>query len=204
MYANGRGYNLEIYYDKYFNELWNQKAYVSSVNKNNEKIYLDRKNDTKQFCGVSDYVLYDKQSQKNRINELLMGLDYSIEFMDKYPGEIEYHIISEMKSRILSEIINCMMLYKDEYFSYEKEYRIAYNISNCNELGIVRHRVRNDIIIPYIELGFDNNVIESIAISPRLKNDVMAIKGLNSFVDSVNKINKLNQIKVVFSECSIR
>jgi len=202
MYANGRGYNLEVEYNKFFEEFWSGDMYISTCD--SKKIYLTRKNDTKEFCGVSDFVVYDRQLQKDKVNELLRGVDLSIEFMDNYPEEIQFNMIREMKYRILSEFINCIMLFKDESFSYEKEFRVVYNIINCDQLDIVRHRISNGRIIPYIQLGTENNIIDSVRLSPRLKDDILSVKGLVSFVNTTNKFNEFNKISIDYSKSSIR
>lgn len=202
IYANGRGYNLEVDYHNFFREIGGEKIYISTIA--NDRIYLTRKNDTGQFCGISDFVVYDRTLQKDKVKELLRGVDLSIEYMECYSEEIWFNMIREMKSRILSEFINCMMLFKEKSFSYEKEYRVVYNIINCDQLDIVRHRISNGIVVPYIELGFVNNVIDSVTISPRLKDEILAIKGLASFVNTMNKHNGSNKIEVCISKSSIR
>lgn len=202
MYANGRGYNLEINYRKFFKEFSDGKMYISTLD--GRKIYLTRKNDTKQFYGVSDFVVYDRQMQKDKIKELLSGVDFSIEFMENYPDEIQFNMIREMKSRILSEFINYIMLFKDKSFSYENEYRETYNIINCEELDIIKHRINNGRIIPYIELGVDDNIIDSVKMSPRLKDDILDIKGMESFVRTMNKFNGDRKINIFYSKSSIR
>lgn len=202
MYANGIGYNLGLQYSKYFDELWDEKMFITTSD--DRKIYMTRKNDTGQFCGVSKFVIYDNTVQKNRVKEFLRGIDLSLEFIKKYnEDEYECDCVKDLQFRIINEFVNCMMLFKDKSFSYEKEYRIVYNIINCDELDIVKHRISNGRIIPYIELGFEDVFIESITISPRLKNDNLAIKGLNSFIDTINRQND-SQIKILFPESSIR
>lgn len=202
MYANGNGYNMEIQYNKYFNEFWNKNIFVTTST--NEKIYMTRKNDSGKFCGVEEFVVYDETVQKNRVKELLEGIDKSIEFVNEYNEDTkECGLVRELQSRIASELINCMMLFKDKSFSYEKEYRIVYNIIDCDELDIVKHRISNGRIIPYIELGFENMFIESIRVSPRLKNDILSVKGLTSFINKINRKNG-SQIEIIPSESSIR
>lgn len=47
--------------------------------------------------------------------------------------------------------ISYIMIFKDESFSYEGEYRAVYNVINW-ELESIKHRVKDGKIVPYIEL----------------------------------------------------
>ncbi|MCS4461730.1 DUF2971 domain-containing protein [Clostridium botulinum] len=202
MYSKGKGYNLEITYDKFFDARWQEKVYIS--NNNNNKIYLTRNNDNRQFFGPTNFVVYDRSLQKEKIYELLKGIDLSREFRLTYPEDIKSIPIIEMQKRILSEFVDYMVLFKDESFSYENEFRIVYNIIDCDQLNIVKHRIINDRIVPYIELGIEENVIDSVTISPRLKSDILSVKGLNSFINSINNLNESDKISVACSQHSIR
>ncbi|AYD39516.1 DUF2971 domain-containing protein [Clostridium fermenticellae] len=202
MYANGKGYNIGMQCEQVSDEFWDENIFIT--NAKNQKIYMTRKNDTGQFCGVSKFVIYDDKIQKDRVKELLDGIDLSIEFIRRYKEDTSAcNLVRALECRIASEFINCMMLFKDKSFSYEREFRIVYNIINCDELDIVKYRIKNDIIVPYIELGFEDVIIKSIRLSPRLKNDTLAVKGLNSFIDTINMENTSN-IEVLFSQSSIR
>lgn len=202
MYSKGKGYNLETSYRKLFDAVWYGKGYIST--NNNEKIYLTRKNDTGRFCGTSNLVIYDRKLQKKKIKEILRGLNLCMQFKLMYPEDIKTTPIIEIEKRISSELVDYMMLFKDESFSYENEFRIVYNIIDCDQLNIVKHRIINDRIVPYIELGIEENFIDSVTISPRLESDVLSIKGLNSFVNSINDLNESEKISVCCSEHSIR
>ena len=67
---------------------------------------------------------------------------------------------------------------KRNYFSHEKEFRIIITVPDeliprLKEKGIYKFFARNGILVPYIELGFSENVIKSIMISPTMQSDLV-------------------------------
>ncbi len=85
-------------------------------------------------------------------------------------------------------------------FSDEQELRIVRFIKNKESNLHLLHRVKNGILIPYVEIGFDINSIKKIIIGPCTHKD-LAEKGLRSLL---KRLNLNNQIEIMHSTCSLR
>lgn len=76
---------------------------------------------------------------------------------------------------------------KRDYFKDEKEFRIVVKVPreillNLKRDGVYKFRSMNGILLPYLELKFNENAIKSITISSTLKND-MVKTSIKEYVD---------------------
>jgi hypothetical protein len=85
-------------------------------------------------------------------------------------------------------------------FSDEKEYRIVKLIHPDDTNSSIKHRERNGILVPYVELKFNINSIKRIIIGPCVHSS-LAEKGLQSLLKTLGLIDK---IQISHSNCSLR
>lgn len=67
---------------------------------------------------------------------------------------------------------------KRDCFRQEREFRIVINVpddklQDLKKSGAYKFRASNGVLVPYLELGFDGEVIKSITISPTVKSDLV-------------------------------
>lgn len=96
----------------------------------------------------------------------------------------------------LSPINDPIFYIKNQTFASEKEVRICITVPDdvlkkMKEDGIYKFRNFNGILIPYLDLKFEDSCIQGVTISPTLKDD-MVTSGVSSFLDYCGfDINKM-------------
>jgi len=90
--------------------------------------------------------------------------------------------------RMALKLDNIIYFKKDNGFSYENEYRIMINLKINDAMKIEQFRVKNDLIIPYIVVNFENNLLslKSITINPS-SNDCMIEDSIRRLLGANNK-----------------
>ncbi|EPM3975505.1 DUF2971 domain-containing protein [Vibrio vulnificus] len=89
---------------------------------------------------------------------------------------------------------------KPAEFSDEKEHRFVNITYKDDDLSHIKHRQRNGIIVPYLEVPFNISAISKIIIGPNVDQD-LAEQGIYSLLAS---LSLENQIELTRSKCSLR
>ncbi len=148
-----------------FSKAWD-KMYLRTNDKNSEVYKLNHKKQIRV-----DKVIYDRQEQKEFIKEPLLAIN---KFFKKNPD-------SDLKS-FLHYFFHVLMMFKDPKFKDEEEYRFVFIIPEYEKF--VQYYVANGILIPYIEIHFENKIpLENIIIGPRNNIDIAEVS-INSFLKS--------------------
>lgn len=173
-YAKGDGYNIGFSADDLLREI---KYYPL---------------DTGALHGL---VVYSRQEQETILRNLLLK---SFELVSDHQVE---HVTAVLAEHFFSVITSCAIFFKDETFKSEEEYRIA--IIGGGDLGEkVKFRARDGVIIPYIEVAFEEKLpISHITIGPKNNIDI-AKSGIEHYVKS--KGYGLEKISVSKSVAALR
>lgn len=140
-------------------------------------------------------VVYSKQEQQTILENLLTE---SFELISEYREE---QVTSVLADHFFSMMASCAVFFKDAAFKSEEEYRIAV-ISRGEVDGKVKFRARNGVIIPYIEVLFEESLpISHITIGPKNNIDI-AKSGIEHYVRS--KGYNLETISVSKSVAALR
>lgn len=140
-------------------------------------------------------VVYSRREQETILEDLLVE---SFELISEYEEE---QMNSVLADHFFSVMASCAIFFKDAAFKSEEEYRIA--IISRGELdGKVKFRARNGVIIPYIEVSFEEKLpISHITIGPKNNIDI-AKSGIEHYVRS--KGYNLETISVSKSVAALR
>lgn len=188
--GNYQGYNIGI---KLYDFL---KSFDAERNDNNDPIRF--------YCGD---VLYSKGKQEKEIEALCK----TIEKMKINEGKTP--IATQIAMGYLWEYIECYgLFYKDESFSYEKEYRIVIqfelplaggSISSYfkeNRRGIdYNFFERNGVLVPFLSVPLSKTAVKQITIAPIMENRIASLS-MDEFIEA----NGYNDVKVKQSEIPIR
>jgi hypothetical protein len=129
---------------------------------------------------------------KHRIVEIVYGRQNSFSFLQNTLGkkpDLYFEFFEELMGSDPNEAISDIIyqlapVFKNEHFREEREWRIVSGVSNNHE---VRHRVRDNVIIPYIRLhATDGLPIVKVTIGPGKDTD-LTIRSVESFLKSHKK-----------------
>lgn len=152
-------------------------------------IGIDIKNinfDKDLFC-LSGKVIYDKDTQKEMIKEIIYDL-YTL--YKKYEALKCKEYFIETEKTLLLNIYTRAMFFKRSGFKDEREYRIVFTIKETNTV-LIEHKISNGCFIPYLKIPLKCLAGESrgkfplknITIGPKNNLDI-AENGLKSFLYS--------------------
>lgn len=145
--------------------------------------------------GLHGLVVYNRQEQETILRELLLT---SFELVSGH--EVE-EVAAALPNYFFSVIASCAIFFKDAAFKSEEEYRIAI-IGRGDVTEQVKFRARNGVIIPYIEVAFEEKLpISHITIGPKNNIDI-AKSGMEHYVRS--KGYELEKISVSKSVAALR
>ncbi|MEC3651400.1 DUF2971 domain-containing protein [Bacillus subtilis] len=125
----------------------------------------------------SAYVIYDKNEQRKILKEYIERI---IEIVD-YIGSLETEELEEVIFDRLGVVLGALKLsslfFKDECFSQEEEFRIAFTKDKDTFC-----RISNGAFIPYITAGFKKESVTGITIGPKNNMDI-TMEGLVQFLN---------------------
>lgn len=101
-------------------------------------------------------------------------------FLRKHEDIIDW--TTEDFRRCLMQIFcNGVLEHKMECFSHEQEVRMIYTASKEKKKDI-KYKVKNGVLVPYLELKFDKAAIQEITVGPLIEQD-LAVKNLREFLE---------------------
>jgi len=164
-----------------FSKVWD-RMYLKS-NDNDKKI---NKLNFKQNISI-DKVIYNKKEQKEFIREPLLIIN---KFYKNNP--------QKELSRFKHYFFHVLMMFKNPKFKHEEEFRIVFYLPEYEKY--VDYYVSNGILIPYIEINFEQKIpLKYIKIGPRNNVDI-AIASIESFLQS----NGFENVEVTKSDIPLR
>ncbi|MFL0167523.1 DUF2971 domain-containing protein [Candidatus Clostridium helianthi] len=167
-----------------------------------DKNFLD-KNKIMLFHGK---VIYDSEQQKEILkrhilevyNELMKNLNkLNVRVVDE---KMQLEMLNEITLILGLYFINYSIFFKSPYFKAEEEYRVAFGIDRSKLGKMIKFRMRQGLIVPYIELKYNEKFINSLVIGPTNKSDLTE-KGLNLYY--ANQCNG-RKIKIEKSQIPLR
>ena len=119
------------------------------------------------------------------------------EFLRKYVDTIDW--TTEDFQRCLMQILcNGVLEHKMECFSHEQEVRMNYTASK-EEKKEIKYKVKNGVLVPYLERLFDKATIQEITVGPLIEQD-LAVKNLREFLEQ----RGYSDVDIKVSEIPIR
>jgi hypothetical protein len=101
-------------------------------------------------------------------------------------------------SKALWDLGDAVNLFKHQSFVDENEIRVCRLETSHSDL--IKYRVRNGIIVPYLEIGFEPRHIKAVHVGP-MKNQELAVASLKSFL---NNFELRNIEKDIWSDFDIK
>ena len=155
-YGKGKGYDA-------FNITFNANsylAYIKSIFKFKEHKFL------------SGIVIYENELKVKLITNIIKKIDEFIKISD-----LDSKMMRALKTRLFYYIMDLSLFFKDSAYKDEKEYRFVISLDNSkikdNALEY-DFRFANDILVPYLKIPFDKDMIELIGIGPCMNSDLSA------------------------------
>ena len=145
-------------------------------------------------------VIYDK-NEKFRIFDVFTSK--FCKFYDDLAEEYQQWICQHFKSFLFLH----QFIFKNQSFEYENEFRAVLHVAkdyvdpneSCPKISKRKYRVKNGLIVPYVEVCFNANDIECVNIAPTI-NDEIAKANLDDFLKSKG----LENVKIYNSEVPLR
>ena len=161
-----------------------------------------------EYCNYEIWhgpVVYNNSEQEKIIFDLIQKLD---EILWKIKSEVSFDsywniYLQKAQEEIINSIEVYRLFFKDSAFMQEKEYRFVLKVpidieeTSCLASG---YRIREGIISPYVDLKFDEEILESITLAPMLEKEI-AKKGIELFMD---KTKYKKDIELIDSSIWIR
>ena len=124
-------------------------------------------------------VVYDIKDQieilLNDINDLYMDIAEGIleKEIVNIDDKIYENIVEEIKNILCIKILNYAFFFKSHHFKGEEEYRVIFLLNKKYTNKLVKYRIREGVIIPYIEIKYKKDNVNEIYISPQNQNDLL-------------------------------
>lgn len=198
-YTNFEGYNIGFDFKKMFQCQKEGKVYfkgnVLDEDENEIKYILQRHDDI--IININSKcigeVVYNPLKQKEIIKELISAYNEACACKGKLSQDEQQLFKAnqqEIKNEIIMDLIHYINLFKHPGYQQEEEYRFVYILSELGYSNLVKFRNSRGLIIPYIEMGFNDDKISnekglpicSITIGPK-SNMQLSIKGLERFLE---------------------
>lgn len=187
-------YKTGIFYQKDNDKLFTDYVYIASFSKDKDNLemwnyYTKDINSVGYNIGFASYpfnispnipdikfihgeVIYNKKKQEELVKNVVLNYN---RIYNQYSDSINDN--TEVKAKFLKSFVRTLELYniffKHKAYENEKEYRCAiYNIKNYGGL-ILDSRAINGILVPYIELPYEFNLIHSIGVSPSSEKELL-------------------------------
>lgn len=148
-------------------------------------------------------VIYDEQKQIEIIKRMLVEFTATKEFLD------EWYMFTSWA------ILNIGTFFKHKGFRDEREYRIAYNLfahpeeqTEClSFFSDIEYKQpysfevykRENMLVPYVDVDFDNQALQSITLSPKL-----SVADYAQGLELILHKNKLFEVPITASEIPLR
>lgn len=156
--------NLPLW--NYYSKCENKNGYNIEFNK--EKLLNNLSKLTKNY--IHGRVIYEKTKQQQILTNLIS------DFMQIYDSlsKDDEHEKGECLNAYWEILDICSMFFKNEAFCSEQEYRIIVNMNNLEKPYKCKDfRIINGIFIPYTKFKFNKNTINSVTISPTIKQEII-------------------------------
>ncbi|PGD44273.1 hypothetical protein COM17_08395 [Bacillus altitudinis] len=128
---------------------------------------------------IASKVIYEKSEQKSKLLKLLSEI---IDRFEDKTNKGNYDVNSD------GFIINAItvlewysIFFKDECFSQEEEFRIAFLYLRNSDAKIYDCRISNGTFIPYVKIKIDCNSVKGVTIGPKNNMDINK-EGLRKFL----------------------
>lgn len=123
-------------------------------------------------------VIYDIKEQITILLEDINSLYFEmiVEILEKEINNIDEKIykdiFKDIEAILYVKILNYAFFFKNYHFKNEEEYRVVFLVNKEYTNELVKYRVREGTIIPYIELKYKKENVSEICISPQNQNDL--------------------------------
>lgn len=187
-------YKTGVFYQKDNDKLFADYVYIASFSKDRDNLemwnyYTKDINSVGYNIGFTSYpfdispnapalkfihgeVIYNKKKQEELVKDVVLSYNH---IYNLYSDLINDN--TEVKAKFLKSFVRTLELYniffKHKSYENEKEYRCAiYNITNYAGLDL-RSRAINGILVPYIEIPYEFDFINSIGVSPSSEKELL-------------------------------
>lgn len=174
---NGKyqGYNIGISIEK-------MQDYIENLNLMNCEFWQGK-------------VMYSFSEQVEYLIDYIKKIDYELYRCRKEAKTVDddYAMLLDAQDKIIEKMEYCRLFFKSEAFANEQEYRFVLRIPedlNKTETFVPGFTIKEGIFTPYYDLKINENIIQSIMISPMLE-EKLAKKGLKIFLER-QKMENIN------------
>lgn len=163
-YGKGSGYDA-------FNIMFKANSYLQFIEQ------------TLRFNGykcLSGSVIYDNEIKRRLIHELIHKINSFIT-----ASNLTENMFRGLTTWLFYYIMDMSLFFKDSYYQDEKEYRFVLSLDNSkikNNNLEYDFRFVNDILVPFLKIPFDKDMIETICIGPCLNTDISS-KSLSAMLE---------------------
>lgn len=159
---------------KYYGKGNGYEAYNISFRASSYLTYLENILKFKERKCFSGIVIYDNKSKIELIINLIQKID---EFIEKsnLDSNLDSDIMRALETRLFYYIMDISLFFKDDAYKDEKEYRFVVSLDNSKiKSNALEYDFRfvNDILVPYLKIPFDKDIIEMIGIGPCMNSDL--------------------------------
>ena len=155
---------------KYYGKGNGYDAYNITFNANHYLKYIKSILKFKEYKCLSGIVIYDDDIKAEMISDLIQKIDAFIEVSNP-----DSNMMRALETRLFYYIMDISLFFKDSAYKDEKEYRFVLGLDNSkirNNALEYDFRFANDILVPYLKIPFDKDMVELVGIGPCMNSDL--------------------------------
>lgn len=149
---------------KYYGKGSGYEAYNIAFDSNRYFTYINKNFGFKGCKCFAGRVIYDDEVKMQFMHELINRIDNFIS-KQKYNKDI----IHALTTRLFYYMMDISLFFKDSAYKDEKEFRFVISLDNSKIKSSAMEydfRFANDILIPFLKIPFDKEMIEFVGIGP--------------------------------------
>ena len=154
---------------KYYGKGSGYEAYNIAFDPNRYFTYIKKNFGFKGCKCFAGKVIYDDEIKIQFIHRLIKSIDNFIS-KQKYNKDIIY----ALTTRLFYYIMDISLFFKDSAYKDEEEFRFIISLDNSKiKSNAIEYdfRFTNDILIPFLKIPFDKEMIEFVGIGPCMDSD---------------------------------
>lgn len=155
---------------KYYGKGNGYDAYNITFNASHYLKYIKSIIKFKEYKCLSGIVIYDDDIKAEMISNLIQKIDTFIEVSNP-----DSNMMRALETRLFYYIMDISLFFKDSAYKDEKEYRFVLGLDNSkirNNALEYDFRFANDILVPYLKIPFDKDMVELVGIGPCMNSDL--------------------------------
>lgn len=182
---------------KYYGKGNGYDAFSIMFKANNYLEFIEQTLGLSGYKCLSGLVVYDNEVKRRLIHNLIHRINSFVT-----ASNLTENTFRDLTTWLFYYIMDMSLFFKDSYYQDEKEYRFVLSLDNSkiksNNLEY-DFRFVNDILVPFLKIPFDKDMIEIVCIGPCLNTDI-SIKSLSALLKYYN----FNNASIGISDIPLR